>query len=51
MKKKVLGVVLSLVMTAGLAACGSTQQAAPATSQAADSGSATAAASVADKGD
>lgn len=51
MKKKVLGVVLSLVMTAGLAACGSTQQAVPATSQAADSGSATAAASVADKGD
>lgn len=51
MKKKVLGVVLSLVMTAGLAACGSTQQAAPATSQAADSGSATAVASVADKGD
>ena len=51
MKKKVLGVVLSLVMAAGLAACGSTQQAAPATSQAADSGSATAAASVADKGD
>lgn len=51
MKKKVLGVVLSLVMTAGLVACGSTQQAAPATSQAADSGSATAAASVADKGD
>lgn len=51
MKKKVLGVVLSLVMTAGLAACGSAQQAAPATSQAADSGSATAAASVADKGD
>ena len=51
MKKKVLGVALSLVMTAGLVACGSTQQAAPATSQAADSGSATAAASVADKGD
>lgn len=51
MKKKVLGVVLSLMMTAGLVACGSTQQAAPATSQAADSGSATAAASVADKGD
>ena len=51
MKKKVLGVVLSLVMTAGLVACGSTQQAAPATSQAADSGSSMAAASVADKGD
>jgi len=51
MKKKVLGVVLSLMMTAGLAACGSTQQTAPATSQAADSGSATASASVADKGD
>ena len=51
MKKKVLGVVLSLVMTAGLVACGSTQQAAPATSQAADSGTAMAAASVADKGD
>ena len=51
MKKKVLGVALSLVMTAGLVACGSTQQAAPATSQAADSGSATAPASVAEKGD